>query len=1029
MFCGGCMKNYDSRGWSSHVRQTPNPNCRKFFARLYSTPRTCPSPGSRAAQGPPPTSSLTRPSLLPSSSVPRPNPAQVDPADPRQERTIPVDPTGDFFGDYDIDYAMEDLPGMGDTGEGQQGALETMGLEEEDANYDSDEESDTDIEALNASLEHAFEPERPVAPDGKDNDGDIAMDDDDAGLAQSQPEADDHARQARDHMEEQLRRHPFVVRYPGRAGEIVAGQHEQPSNAQYEHALRGAPSRVYGVFGHRLAWDLARWAKARDISANALNDLLSIPELADKLDLPYQTAAQLNGLVDTLPGRPRFQRKDIVVAGQRFDVYFRDIIECVRALVSDIDLCPVLVFAPEKHYVDDKKTNRFYHDMHTGEWWWATQDELEARRPGATIIPIILSSDKTQLTSFRNKSAYPVYMTIGNIPKEVRRKPSTRAYVLLGYLPTSRLLHIKSDAARRRCLANLFHTCLRRIVRPLKAAGLDGINMATADGAVRRMHPIHACYVGDYPEQVLCTCVKSGTCAQCGQPNSSLGQFDRAQADGLVNGYRELGPVLDVINTYDQDPVGYASRCRAIGLRPTVKPFWQGLPFAHPFRAITPDVLHQLYQGVVKHLVSWLVDVFGAVEVDARCRRMPPNHNIRIFMDGISSLSFVTGQTHDEICRILLGLILDMPLPGRVHPRVVRAVRAILDFLYLAQHPIHTDETLQDMNDALESFHREKDNIKMFGTTDNFNTQYTERLHIDFAKDAYAASNKKEEFAQMTIWLERKEKMHRHEQYIRWCSSGRPALQPWDWTPPGLELSRTMRLSKRPSATVRLDALERDYGAEVFIPALKRFIAMSNNSSLTRRTLEDALHSVILRFNKVKVWHRIKFVSEDRLTGKRITHDSIHARPARKDKRGNVIPGRFDTALLSDGSSKETGVQGNRVGRIRAIFSLPDAALASLFRPGVERPKHLAYVEWYTPFASRPERDHRMYRVSKCLTDSGQRMLASIVPIDHIRRSIHLIPKYGRTAPAEWTSSNVLDRCSTFYANCFTDRHLYRVLY
>ena len=65
------------------------------------------------------------------------------------------------------------------------------------------------------------------------------------------------------------------------------------------------------------------------------------------------------------------------------------------------------------------------------------QEALEQERPRATIILIVLSSDKTQLTLFRNKSAYPFYMTIGNIPKEIQRKPSCRAYVLLGYLPTS----------------------------------------------------------------------------------------------------------------------------------------------------------------------------------------------------------------------------------------------------------------------------------------------------------------------------------------------------------------------------------------------------------------------------------------------------------------------------------------------------------------------------------------------------------------------------------------------------------------
>jgi hypothetical protein len=45
---------------------------------------------------------------------------------------------------------------------------------------------------------------------------------------------------------------------------------------------------------------------------------------------------------------------------------------------------------------------------------------LEVHHAGATVIPLIISSDKTQLTTFRGKTAYPVYMTIGNIPKNIR---------------------------------------------------------------------------------------------------------------------------------------------------------------------------------------------------------------------------------------------------------------------------------------------------------------------------------------------------------------------------------------------------------------------------------------------------------------------------------------------------------------------------------------------------------------------------------------------------------------------------------
>ena len=82
------------------------------------------------------------------------------------------------------------------------------------------------------------------------------------------------------------------------------------------------------------------------------------------------------------------------------------------------------------------------------------QEVLEKEKPGVTILPIIISTDKTQLTTFRNKSAYPLYLTIGNIPKEIRQKPSNHAYILLAYLLTTRLENVSNKASRRHQLAN-----------------------------------------------------------------------------------------------------------------------------------------------------------------------------------------------------------------------------------------------------------------------------------------------------------------------------------------------------------------------------------------------------------------------------------------------------------------------------------------------------------------------------------------------------------------------------------------------
>jgi len=118
-------------------------------------------------------------------------------------------------------------------------------------------------------------------------------------------------------------------------------------------------------------------------------------------------------------------------------------------------------------------------------------------------------------------------------------------------------------------------------------------------------------------------------------------------------------------------------------------------------------------------------------------------------------------------------------------------------------------------------------------------------------------------------------------------------------------------MAKRPNVqSVHLNMLVNKYGATHFREALARFVILLNDPNVTRGQLERRLWGVRIPFNKVPVWHRIKYQRTDPYTLRCSTADSIHCQPERVNKQGNRIPGRFDTALINDGTGEEIGIEG-----------------------------------------------------------------------------------------------------------------------
>ncbi|KAF8274207.1 hypothetical protein EI94DRAFT_1696143 [Lactarius quietus] len=234
---------------------------------------------------------------------------------------------------------------------------------------------------------------------------------------------------------------------------------------------------------------------------------------------------------------PPFKCEDLVIASEKMQLYFWDILHCIRTLFGDPEFAHDLVFAPVHHYTDNQWTSRVYSEMYTGALsfiiWQAcsyelSKSSLEAQQPGATVIPVIISSDKTQLMLFCGNTAYPVYLTIGKIPKDIYHKPLCRAQILIAHLLTSHLEGMGNKAARCHTLQNIFHSCMWKIMAPITACGETGVAMMSGDGKWRCCHLILAAFIGDYPEQALVTCTYQGQCPKCLAEPESLGDYSRS---------------------------------------------------------------------------------------------------------------------------------------------------------------------------------------------------------------------------------------------------------------------------------------------------------------------------------------------------------------------------------------------------------------------------------------------------------------------------------------------------------------------
>jgi hypothetical protein len=252
-----------------------------------------------------------------------------------------------------------------------------------------------------------------------------------------------------------------------------------------------------------------------------------------------------------------------------------------------------------------------------------------------------------------------------------------------------------------------------------------------------------------------------------------------------------------------------------------------------------------------------------------------------------------TGTEYKNMEKVFLGVI-----AGAAQPELIRAARGILDFIYYAHFEQHSLASLTDLEAALRMFHDNKHifieegiredfnipklhatlhyllSIRSRGTADGFNSEGTERLHIDYNKVLYKKTSKKAYIKQMTMWLGRQEKVHRFTAYLQWAVPGyqpKPIQDTGDQTSAATNLISTVigdvtvdqpetheipnkpctayHLPKQPSyPNTSLNLLITDFGAVDFWPCLETFLRRS------KVPMPDIVHPCFPIYKCLDVW-------------------------------------------------------------------------------------------------------------------------------------------------------------------------------
>ncbi|KAH7913503.1 hypothetical protein BJ138DRAFT_1220593 [Hygrophoropsis aurantiaca] len=685
---------------------------------------------------------------------------------------------------------------------------------------------------------------------------------------------------------------------------------------------------------------------------------------------------------------------------------------------------------------------------------------------GATIVPIILASDKTPVTRHAgNLEMHPLFLTIGNIQSDIRMKATTHAWSCIAYMPIAQFVAHSDYTSLLQ--ARLWHRCMDIVCAELKIAATRGTYMVDPRSYLRYSFTPLISHVSDLPEQLMIACV-----SQNASPVTLATKDDFDDPRSFVP--RTGMFTLSAIHTLSQsvnpwDVREYQTQSKAINLSGVHQPFWRDWRFADPAIFLTPELLHTCHKFFFDHVLNWCKEGLGKDELDSRYRSQHKRVGTRHFASGVSHVKQMSGREHRDVQRTIVATI-----AGPVEPEFVRTVRAMVDFIYKAQAPTFTDTSIADMAHSLEEFHTYKHSILAAearrgssGTIDHFKIpklellqsfvssvhnvgnliQYTadvsERLLITHCKNPFErTSRQRQDFTRQIVQLlDREETMRLFTLYAlsrsRQFSLSNIIDDEYDEV---VDVDPTLgwisRVSpedlyqfsgKRPVRNYFLKGLlssDAETAVNVTIaPTHKNKTIQWVNEIYRLPFFEDHLIAYVSTLTNLPmmqenlhfhVWNTFRLQLRSNFQQRKVMPSQlVQAHPPTQD-----YPfGNCDTLLLQSDYEFPFVVQVRCVFRFTHNSGLPDSLQAPLL-----------YVELFD-IIGLPDDNLKMYKVKRkyypTALDARRERVAAVVSITDVTHAVELIPVYGRRMDRSVTAATSLHVYDEFYLNNYSDKEWY----